>query len=243
MELTTLWKIVLRRWWIIALPALVALVYAGYGYLKAPQAGGFSTQVRFTAAQSPERCRSGYEDCRYYPWLTSEYIVGALSDWIKTSSFAGAVSDELARQGETIPAGALQGAIHAQYEHSIISLSISWPDGAQLEDIAQAATTVLQERSDEFFPQLGQQGLVVIPLDAPAIAPVPPPLSNRLDPLIRFGLGLAAGIALAFLVEYLDPALHDRAELEALGLKVLAEVPSHRRGLAKTNRQSPITKN
>lgn len=228
MELRALWKIVLRRWWIIALPALVALAYAGYGYLKAPQGGGFSTSVRFTAAQSPERCRSGYEDCRYYPWLTSEYIVGALSDWTKTGTFAGAVSEELAQQGETVPAGAIQGALRVQYEHSIISLGISWPDAAQLEKIARAATTVLQERSDEFFPQLGQPRLVVVPLDAPAIVPVPPALSARLNPLIRFALGLAAGIALAFLVEYLDPTLHDRAGVEALGLKVLAEVPNKR---------------
>lgn len=226
MELRALWKIVLRRWWIIAIPALVALAYAGYGYLKAPQDGGFSTGVRFTAAQSSERCRSGYEDCRYYPWLTSEYIISALSDWTRTSSFAEAVSDEFGAQGQSIPAGALQGAINVQYERSVMLLSISWPDAAQLETIAQAATTVLQERSDDYFPQLGQQELVVVPLDAPAIAPVPLPLSVRLDPLIRFGLGLAAGIALAFLVEYLDPTLHDREGVEALGLKVLAEVPN-----------------
>ncbi|MBN1312515.1 MAG: hypothetical protein JXB30_13960 [Anaerolineae bacterium] len=225
MELRALWVIIRRRWWLIALPALAAAVYAGYSYLKAPSGGGFSTSIRFTAAQEPERCRAGYEDCRYFPWLTSEYIVGALSDWSRTSSFAEAVSDELARQGETIPAGAIQGAVHAQYEHSVIAISIGWPDAEQLELIAEAVTTVLQERSDEFFPQLGDGGLAVIALDEPTIAPVPPPLSNRLDPLIRFGLGLAAGVALAFLVDYLDPALHSRADVETLGMKVLSEVP------------------
>ncbi|MBN1427792.1 MAG: hypothetical protein JXB07_05355 [Anaerolineae bacterium] len=228
MELRALWTIIRRRWWLIVLPALVALVYAGYSYLKAPSGGGFSTGVRFTAAQSPERCFAGYEDCRFYPWLTSEYIVSALSDWVRTSSFAQAVSDELADRGEDIPAGAIQGSIYAQYERSIMTLSLSWPDAAQLEVIADAAATVLQGRSNEFFPQLGRGGLAVVALDTPAIAPVPPPLSARLNPLIRFGLGLAAGIALAFLVEYLDPTLHSRSDIEALGVKVLAEVPDYR---------------
>ena len=54
---------------------------------------------------------------------------------------------------------------------------------------------------------------------------MPPPLSSRFDPIIRFGLGLAAGIALAFLFEYLDPTLRDRREVEAMGLRVLVEVP------------------
>ena len=102
------------------LPALAAAVYAGYSYLKAPSGGGFSTSISFTAAQEPERCRAGYEDCRYFPWLTSEYIVGALSDWSRTSSFAEAVSDELSRQGENIPSGAIRGAVHAQYEHCVL---------------------------------------------------------------------------------------------------------------------------
>ena len=227
MELRALWAIVRRRWWLIILPALAAAAYAGYTYLSAPSGGGFSTSISFTAAQEPERCRAGYEDCRYFPWLTSEYIVGALSDWSKTSSFAEAVSDELSEQGESIPSGAIRGAVHAQYEHSVIAISIGWPDAAQLELIAEAVTTVLQERSDEFFPQLGDGGLDVIALDEPAIGPVPPPLSNRLEPLIRFGLGLAAGVALAFLVEYLDPTLHSRSDVEALGMKVLTEVPRH----------------
>jgi capsular polysaccharide biosynthesis protein len=233
MELRALWEIAKRRWWLIAIPAIAALVYAGYSYLKTPSGGGFTTSIRFTAAQSPDRCRLGYEDCRYYPWLTSEYIVSALSDWVKTSSFAEAVSDEISKTGETIPAGAIQGSLNVQYEHSVMTLGISWPDATQIETIAQAATTVLQERSDQYFPQLGQGGLAVVALDRPAVAPVPPPLSARLNPLIRFGLGLAAGVALAFLVEYLDPALHKRADIEALGLKVLAEIPSRRRGFLK----------
>ncbi|MCC7354557.1 MAG: hypothetical protein IT330_12490, partial [Anaerolineae bacterium] len=41
---------------------------------------------------------------------------------------------------------------------------------------------------------------------------------------------LTAGLALVFLAEYLDTTVRDRAEVEAMGLRVLAEVPRQRRG-------------
>ncbi len=227
MELRALWKIVRRRWWLIALPALAALAFATYGYLKAPPRAGFTTQIRYTAAQAPGKISGlfGYEDSHYYPWLASEYVINGLTDWVRTSSFAEEISAALAAQEIDIPAGAIQGGIAADNERSVMVLYLSWHDAGQLEAIARAATTVLQERSAEYFPQFGTRGVDVVVLDEPVIAPVPPPISVRFEPLVRFGLGLAAGVALAFLVEYLDPTVHRRAEVEELGLPVLAEIP------------------
>jgi capsular polysaccharide biosynthesis protein len=228
MELRGLWIIARRRWWLIALPALVALVYAGYGALRSPPGGGYATSLRFTAAVPPSNPEATYEDSQYYTWLASEYVVNGLTDWVKTSSFAEEVSAELKRGGVDIPAPALQPSFSADNARSVMVLYLSWGDAAQLEAIAQAAVTVLQERSGDYFPQIKAGALAVIPLDDPVIAPVPPPLSARLNPILRFGLGLAAGIALAFLADYLDPTLRTRAEVEAAGLAVLAEIPSYR---------------
>jgi capsular polysaccharide biosynthesis protein len=50
-------------------------------------------------------------------------------------------------------------------------------------------------------------------------------LTNRFAPLIRVGLGLLAGLGLAFLAHYLDPTLRRRDEVETLGLSVLASLP------------------
>jgi capsular polysaccharide biosynthesis protein len=233
MELRTLWKIFLRRWWLVAIPAAAALAYALVGYLTAPAAGGFATAIRFTAATPPGDEAGGYEDSEYYPWLTSEYVVNALTDWVRTSSFAQEVSASLAARGVDIAAGAIQPAINADNERSVMVLYLSWPDAAQLASIAEAASDVLEQRSSAFFPQFGEGGVTVVRLDEPAVGPVPPPLSVRLDPLVRLGLGIAAGIGLAALVEYLDPTVRTRAEVEAMGLAVLAEVPRGRRGPAR----------
>lgn len=226
MELRELWKIVLRRWWLILLPALAAGVYAAYGYLTAPVAGGYTTSIRFTAATPPEpETTTGYEDREYYPWLTSEYVVNALTDWVRTSSFAVEVSEALTSQGLEVPPGAIQGGVAADNERSVMVLILTGGDPDVLAEIAAASSVVLEERSAAYFPQFGDGGVEVVPLDAPVVAPVPPPLSARLDPLIRFGLGLAAGVALAFVVEYLDPTIRERRQVEALDVPVLAEVP------------------
>lgn len=224
MELRELWHIIRRRWWLIALPGLAALVFAVYGYLKAPVSGGFSTTIAFTAAAPPE-ATLGYEDAEYYPWLSSEYVVNALTDWVRTGSFAEEVSAELAAQDLEVPPAAIRGSLAADNARSIMTLTVGGGDPALVAAIAEAATDVLQTRSGAYFPQIGENGIEVMPLDDPAVGPVPPPISTRLEPLVRFGLGLAAGVALAFLVEYLDPSIHSRREVERLGLEVLAEIP------------------
>jgi capsular polysaccharide biosynthesis protein len=38
-------------------------------------------------------------------------------------------------------------------------------------------------------------------------------------------LGLALGVVLALLVWYFDPRIRDRADAEAIGLDILAEIP------------------
>jgi capsular polysaccharide biosynthesis protein len=74
--------------------------------------------------------------------------------------------------------------------------------------------------------QLGTPGGLIAAIDAPTPpAAIPPSLTQRLDLPVRLLLALVAGLALAFLLEYLDDNVRDRAELEALGVTVLAEVP------------------
>jgi capsular polysaccharide biosynthesis protein len=228
MDIHEILKILGRRWWLIALPALVALAYAGYGVLKNPPTGSYSVSVRFTAAQPPADGQE-YQDTRYYPWLTSEYVINALTDWSKTGSFAEEVSRELSSTYHIeIPAGQVQASLAADNARSVMVLILNGGDSTQLEAMARAASSVLQERSGTYFPQLAAGHLKVIPLDEPVVVPVPPSLTARIDPVIRFGLGLVAGIVLAVIAHTFDPTVHDRTDVEKLGLPVLAEVPRSR---------------
>jgi capsular polysaccharide biosynthesis protein len=230
MELRAIWKIIRHRWWLIALPTLAAAAYAAFGVLRAPAGGGFSTSLHFTAAPPSGGDAVSYEDSEYYPWLTSEFVVNGLVDWAKTGSFAEEVSKELSASADLeIPAAALRGAINADNERSVMVVYLGWGDAEQLATIADAVSVVLDERSADYFPQFGAGGVEVVQFDEPVITPVPPSLSVRLQPLVRAGLGLAAGIALVFLVEYLDPTVRGREDVVSLGFDILAEIPRSRR--------------
>lgn len=69
-------------------------------------------------------------------------------------------------------------------------------------------------------------GALITVIDEPSPpTPNPPSLTERLNLPIRLLLALAAGLALVFLLDYLDDSIRSGKELEAMGIPVLAEVP------------------
>lgn len=234
MELIALWHIFKRRWWLMALPALVALV------VTLPQLPGvvnpsvtYLVQMRLTAAAPPDAELAGittpYEDTVYVPLLASEYVVINMPGWITSDTFADEVGALLAEQGMLdVAQDDLRGAFAADGFRSILTLYVYWDDVGEIQTIAQAAITVLQTRNQIYFPQFAAVPVDVVPLDAIEVAEVAPPITARLGPFIRIFVGLAAGVGLAVLAEYLDDRLYGRADVESLGLPVLAAVPKDR---------------
>ncbi len=227
MELKQLWAVLVRRWWLIVLPALVALVLTLPSLRQVFSAPpSYQVTVRFTASQIPSAdSGNNFQDQSYIPWLASEYAVNNLATWMRTQSFAQEIADELAKQGSTFDPAAIQGAIATDSARSIMTLIISWPDADQIQAIGKAAIDVLQNRSQAYFPQFAAQKVVITPQDSVTPVPVSASLTTRFSPLVRVGVGLLVGLALAFLVEYLDPTIRGRMEIEALNLPIIAEIP------------------
>jgi capsular polysaccharide biosynthesis protein len=215
-----------RWWWLVAIPALVIGAVGLLTYHRPPTTYG--TTLRFSASLPPTLTDNPGFDPSYYSWLTSEYIVGGLSDWVKTNAFATEVSEELSKQGKEIPPSAVQGSLASDYVRSQLVIFINGDNANDVSAIANAAITVLQTRNAETFPQLGGVNAVVTALDAPAVGASSPGLRALLDLPIRLALGLAVGVALAFAAHYFDPFVRDKREIESLGLHVLAEIPKHK---------------
>ncbi len=227
MELILILRVLRRRWYLVLIPVAVVVVVAFTlpALLRddnAAVSGGFSSVIRYTAAQElyaiPGR-DGDFQDV----WLASELTVNAFTEWVRTSRFAEEVAQEAAAAGVQINPEAL--AIAADNQRSIGQVFINWPDAAELEVITVAVLGVLASRNQAYFPQLGGVPAQVQVLDAPRITAAPPSLPNRLRPLIQVALALVAGVGLAFLVDYLDPTLRYRDELEQLGLTVTATIP------------------
>ena len=224
MELILVWRVLVRRWWLVVIPVVVVALIVIPQWLNDRSAGtgGVSVTLRYTAAQMASNLtpRDGdYQDV----WLASELAVNALTDWVRSSSFKDEIQQALSVQSITVEMAGL--GIAADNKRSIGQLTMSYPDEKGLQTITQVAMDVLISRAQDYFPQFGDQPAEVTVLDTPQFVAAPPQLANRFAPFIRLGVGLFGGIMLAFLWEYLDPFIYRREQVEAMGLVVVASIP------------------
>ena len=224
MEYRELLRILLRRWWLIALPVVLAAVFAipDLAEMVSSSAAGFRAEVRFSAAQKMNLVqRDGdYTDI----WRASEHTVDALTDWAGSASFRQEIRAQLA---EAAPQADGLG-IAADNVRNVGAIYFSHHDSGALREIVDSALIVLANRSQTYFPQLGGEAALVTILDPATVTAAPAPLSDRLAPLIQLGIGLLAGLALAFLAEVLDPTIYHQDDLRRMGLTLLGSIPGKR---------------
>ena len=230
MELRAYWEVLQRRWWLpILLAGLVAAISAVQLRPWQPPPPSYSASMRLLVGVMPaaEADVAAY-DPRYYAWLTSEYLVDDFTEVVRSDLFARAVSARLADRALHVPAGMIQGSAATGEQHRILTLSFGWGNAEELAAIAEAAAAELVENAAVYFQQLGTDGAGVTLIDPPVVGAVAPGLRDQLAWPLRIALGLAAGIGLVFLLDYLDTSVRDRRTLEELGLPLLGEIPKHR---------------
>ncbi len=225
MELRAFLRVLGRRWWLVAAPVLVVLAHLVLAYQ--PPATLYQVVMRFAAGTAPAGLSVDYD--RYYSWLTSEYIANGLADVARTRAFAGAVAARLAEGGISVDPAAIQGAIVTDNAQSIMVVYLTWPDPLEVVEVARAVAAEITENGAAYFPQIPwpqEAGPAARLLDEPVPVPLPPSLrAQLLGPTIRLALALGVGMGLALLWHYLDPTVREEAELEAMGLRVLARIP------------------
>lgn len=226
MELKYYWHILWKRAWIPAL--LVAMVAAVSLLTRQSLPPSYSTTMRFTVGVKPQEIPNQYNYDSYYAWLASEYLADDMTAIVSSQAFANDVNRRLAETGSSlqIPPGVIGGVTIAEKQHRILRLNLGWGNPTELARMAAAVVTVMEEDSPQYITQLGTPGALIKIIDMPTPpAANPPSLTQKLELPVRLLLALAAGLVLAFLLDYLDDSVRSRAELEALGLPVLAEVP------------------
>lgn len=196
-------------------------------YRPAPPA--YNAGVRFIVGQPPGAAAAEADEQRYYNWLTSEYIVNGLTDWVRGGNFAAAVSARLAAQGIDVAPGVIQGGLAADNARSMLTISLTGGDPEGVRQALDGVIAVLTEENAVALPQLGGQTAALTQLDEPVVNPISAGLRSQLDLPLRVALALATGAGLALLAHYLDPAVRDRAEVERAGLPILAEIPKEKK--------------
>jgi len=225
MELGDYARVVFRYWWmILALPIIVGI---GSWIFRPTPSPRYSASVRLTIgvnALAPDKAM-GYD-----PILTayqaSEYIRDDFVEIIQSDVFADDVNAVLAKMGVNdvrVRKGNITAAIEKQ--RRLMSMTITWHNAEQAQKIADAAVKNLSENNAKYFAQLGSSGAMLTVIDRPVVAPVGQSLREQMDIPIRVIIALLAGIALAFILDYLDTSVRDARDVEALGLRVLGEIP------------------
>lgn len=222
MELWLYVKVLLRRWWLVVAPVFVVALYVLATYMPAPPV--YQVVMRFAAGTRPAGLSVDYD--RYYSWLTSEYVANGLADAARTGAFAQAVAARLATSGLDVSAADIQAHIASDNVQSVFFIYLTWPDPTQIVTIAEAIAAELTTNGATYFPQLTGIEPAARLVDTPIPVRLAPGLRTQLmGPAVKLGLAAVVGVALAFLWHYLDPTVREAAEIEAMGVKVLAEIP------------------
>ena len=217
MELRQYWRIVCKRWWLVAALPIVVLIVSLVTYR--PPAPAFVAHMRFAIGiEGTEPVVAVSGEGRSDAWLASEYLADDLSQVLMGGDFAAEISKKL---DFAVPAG----TIFATREHRIMSVSITWGDRNQVQQIAEQVGAAVQDGGADYFPQLAGIEAKALLIDGPSIVPAGRSLKDKLDLPIRLLVAVLAGVALAFLWDYLDASVRDREDAEALGLAVLGEIP------------------
>ena len=228
MELRQYWHIVWKRFWIPAL--LLAVVLVVSLVLRRPTSPQYQASGRVLVDVPPLEAVEGMGfDPRLTAPQATEYLVDDFTQFVSSQAVADAISQRLAGQGIQVPPGVLQSSTASEQIHRVVTIRVTWADPNEALAILNAAVEVLMQEAPAYFGRLELEQPQVTLFDGPGVSPVPPTLSERLDLPVRLLLALLAGIALAFLLDYMDDSIRGRQDLEDMKIQVLAEVPGRRR--------------
>lgn len=226
MELRAYVAILRRRWWIPVLLMLLTLALTLISQRPwQPRPPSYALGMSFSVGVQPQEGASDYNYDGYYSALASEYLIDDFSEIVKGSEFAAEVSRRLADKGITVAPGAIQGSTQAGKLHRILMITLYGGNAEQLNTLADAVIGAMTEATHLFMPRLlADQGAVYL-VNRGQPAEIGPGLRQRLDLPLRLALALVAGVLLVFLLDYLDDRVRDRQHVEALGIRVLGEIP------------------
>jgi capsular polysaccharide biosynthesis protein len=227
MELRQYWHIVWKRVWIPILLLGVVLVISLA--LRRPSPLQYQASARVLVDVPPLEAVEGMGfDPRLTAPQATEYLVDDFSLFVSSQAVAQAVSQRLSGQGIQVPPGVIQSSTASEKIHRVITVRVTWSDPDQALAILRASVDVLRQESPSYFGRLGLEEPQITLFDGPGVSPIPPSLTQRLDLPVRLLLALAAGVALCFLLDYMDDSVRGRQELEGMGIQVLAEIPMRR---------------
>ena len=216
-----------RHWLLLLIPFGLVLIIMVTRFSVPP---ALQTQTsRIFIGHQPLGSFAQSERARQFNWLSSEFLVVSIKEWVNGNIFAGMVRNQLIIAGMDEDAMSLNdmvGAIEAESSRGVLLLQVSHQDEAIMTDILVMAERVLVTNYAPFIPQLngGRADLTLV--DRTLVEEIRPSLTRPLMMVaIRLFVALLAGVVLMLMAEYFEPVVYSEWELGRLGLRNMGEIP------------------
>ncbi|HEV8638316.1 MAG TPA: Wzz/FepE/Etk N-terminal domain-containing protein [Chloroflexota bacterium] len=226
MELRSYWRVLRRRRWVVLGVTLLALIAAVVSVAALPQplpTYQATVVIAVSPTNIPPPANNPYGD--YYHYIASEYLNDDIMAIVESGSFNRVVSARYAGRPEGPPSASIKG----KKAHRVVTFTVSADRRSDALDVAQGIIDLLREpRPGEprYLDQFTEQQPRVAVIQDPELTVQPGVRRGAFDVGVRTLLGLIIGIALAFLLHYLDDTVQDGREAELYtGLPLLAEIP------------------
>lgn len=223
MELREYWVILTRRWQLIGVVTALTLAVSALMIMFGPNS--YKSELRLAVSIIPEPKQGEYYTFdHYYTWLTAEYLVDDLGEVIRSDTFLNQASQLIG--GRQIPKEQIRRDISTKKTHRILTITVTDENPYYSYIIANAIKDSLNAHAKDYFGQLNADNAMIRVLDEPAAQAEMGTLRKLIEVGLRTVVGFLAALALAFLLNYLDPTVRNYQEAERLlGLPVLAELP------------------
>ncbi len=217
MELRRYWQILWQYWLVVGILTLVGVVAALLYYTSNPPTYQATAIVNVTQQPAPGDLYSNI-----YSNQASDYATDELVRIIPGNLFMGAVSTQLKEGNINFAPGELKGMITLEAKNRTITITASNSDQNAALKLAQTIANTLQNSVADYLQP--RQVLVKV-VDFPSQSNLSGGRTVLLA-VIRVLAGLLAGVALAFLLAYLDNSIRNKNELEELlGVPVMGLIP------------------
>ncbi|OZB96618.1 YveK family protein [Paenibacillus sp. XY044] len=229
MELKQYFRIIVKKWWLIAAIVVIAVAATGVKslYLTTPV---YEANAKLIVNQSASA--DGGAGLNAGTIQTSIFLINSYKEIIKSSAIMDKVvqkyPDLKASPGELAAMISVTSANNSQ----VMNLVYQDPSYTRAAKIVNAVSTVFKEQ----IPRIMNVDNITILSEADTKAsPGPININPVMNMLISFVVSLMLAVGLVFLLDYLDDTVRTEAEAsEILDMPVLAVISEMNRGDLKT---------
>lgn len=237
MELKHYFRILQRKWWLIAIVVIIAIAATGVKsfYFTTPI---YAANAKLIVNQSSG---DGSATLNASTIQTSIFLINSYKEIIKSSAIMNKVVEEFPNLGESAWQLSAKISVTSANNSQVMNLVYQDTSYVKAAEVVNAVSTVFKEQ----IPHIMNVDNITILSEADtAASPAPINFNPIMNLLISFAVSLMLAIGLVFLLDYLDDTLESEADInEILDVPVLAVVGKMSKSdLKKSARMKAIQK-